>query len=69
MFSNTVMRGKIDVIWKLRDSPLRLIRCGATPLSDSPFNEMSPDVIGKRPLIRLNKVVLPAPFGPMIACR
>ena len=28
---------------------------------------MVPEVGGKNPLIRLKKVVLPAPFGPMIA--
>ena len=25
MFSNTLMRGKIDVIWKLRERPRRVI--------------------------------------------
>ena len=28
-----------------------------------------PEVAGKMPLMRLNSVVLPAPFGPMIALR
>ena len=32
-----------------------------------PSNTMRPDVGVKNPLIRLKKVVLPAPFGPMIA--
>jgi hypothetical protein len=32
-----------------------------------PSNAMVPDVGGKKPLIRLKNVVLPAPFGPMIA--
>ena len=31
-FSNTVSRGKIEVIWKLRDRPSRLIRCGGRPI-------------------------------------
>ena len=31
MFSKTVRRGKIEVIWKLRDRPSRLISCGARP--------------------------------------
>ena len=32
-----------------------------------PSKVMVPEVGGKNPLIRLKKVVLPAPFGPMIA--
>ncbi len=28
-----------------------------------------PEVAGRIPVIKLNKVVLPAPFGPMIALR
>ena len=31
MFSNTVMREKIEVTWKLRERPRRLISCGARP--------------------------------------
>ena len=30
---------------------------------------MVPGETGKRPLIRLNRVVLPAPLGPMMAWR
>ena len=37
MFSNTDMRGKIEVIWKLRDRPSRLISCGARLAIDCPF--------------------------------
>ncbi len=33
----------------------------------SPSSRISPDVGGKKPVIRLKNVVLPAPFGPMIA--
>ena len=32
-----------------------------------PSKMMVPEVGGKNPLIRLKKVVLPAPFGPMMA--
>ena len=32
-----------------------------------PSKVMAPEVGGKNPLIRLKKVVLPAPFGPMMA--
>jgi hypothetical protein len=30
---------------------------------------MSPELLPKRPLIRLNRVLLPAPLGPMMATR
>ena len=34
-----------------------------------PFSSIVPEETGKRPLIRLNSVVLPAPLGPMMAWR
>ena len=49
------MRGKIEVIWKLRDSPSRLISVGAAAV-DWPSIVMVADVSRKRPLIRLNSV-------------
>ncbi len=69
MFSSTLMREKIEVTWKLRESPSRVIWCGARPSMRRPCSAICPAVRGKRPLIRLNRVVLPAPFGPMMACR
>ena len=69
MFSNTLSRWKIEVIWKLRDRPSRLMRCGGSPSSRVASSRISPEVIGNRPLIRLNSVVLPAPFGPISAWR
>jgi len=48
MFSNTVMRGKIEVIWKLRDRPSRLISCGARPAVDLPLTVMVPALIGQQ---------------------
>ena len=66
-FSNTDKRWKIEVIWKLRDRPMRLIRCGGMPSTRTPLSRISPEEIGKRPLTRLNSVVLPAPFGPIMA--
>src|ERR1700733_828230 len=38
-------------------------------VTSRPNSSTCPDVAGKIPLIRLNSVVLPAPFGPMIALR
>ena len=58
------------VIWKLRARPRRLISNGGSPVDRrSPFSRIAPRVGAKRPLIRLNSVDLPAPLGPMIACR
>jgi hypothetical protein len=57
------------VIWKLRDRPSRLISYGRRPLTNWPLSRTSPLVGASRPLIRLNSVDLPAPFGPMMATR
>src|SRR3954469_22847279 len=48
----------------------RCVRPGAgmAPTS-SPRNSIVPDVAGRSPAITLNRVVLPAPFGPRIARR
>ncbi len=58
------------VTWKLRASPRRLIaiRLRARDVLAVEAGS-SPRVGAKRPLIRLNSVDLPAPFGPMIAWR
>ena len=55
------------VIWKLRARPRRLISYGGRPSMRWPLSRISPLVGPKRPLMRLNSVDLPAPFGPMIA--
>jgi hypothetical protein len=57
------------VIWKLRESPLRLISKGFSPTTFSPLSSIVPEVIGRRALIRWNSVDLPAPLGPMMAWR
>ena len=69
MFSNTLRREKIDVTWKLRERPRRVISCGSSPSMRRPCSSMRPAESGKRPLTRLKSVVLPAPFGPMMAWR
>ena len=61
--------GKMLVIWKLRDRPRRLISNGFMPSMRWPLSRISPLVGAKRPLMRLNSVDLPAPFGPMMAMR
>ena len=55
------------MIWKLRLKPRRWISNGRKPVTFSPFSSMVPELTGNRALIRLNKVDLPAPFGPMMA--
>ena len=69
MFSNTVRRGKMLVTWKLRASPRRLTWCGLRPVISTPSSRIEPRVGANRPLTRLKRVDLPAPLGPMIACR
>ena len=58
------------MIWKLRDSPSRLISYGLRfVMSVSVRGGSSRGGTPKRPLIRLKSVDLPAPLGPMIAWR
>src|SRR5882724_1010565 len=57
------------VIWKLRARPRRLISNGLRPVISAPSRRIVPLLGGKRPLIRLNSVDLPAPLGPINACR
>src|SRR5215813_2017938 len=67
MFWNTVRRGKMLVRWKERPMPSRQRSCGAMPVMSRPFNTTSPASGRRWPVMRLNRVVLPAPLGPMIA--
>src|ERR1041384_3737542 len=69
MFSNTESLGKMLVIWKLRDRPMRLIRYGGRAGIGVPFSSMLPLETARRAETRLNRVDLPAPLGPMRACR
>ena len=39
------------------------------PVTSWPNSSTWPELAGNMPVIRLNSVVLPAPFGPMIALR
>jgi hypothetical protein len=47
----------------------RLISKGFLPSMRWPCSSTSPLLGAKRPLIRLNSVLLPAPLGPMMATR
>src|SRR6266540_449207 len=52
--------------WNFRPTPRRLIRCGGRPVTSSPWTCTVPEVGGNVPVIVLNSVVLPQPFGPMM---
>src|SRR5580658_9160142 len=55
------------VRWNERPIPMRQIRYGGAPVISRPSSRTAP-LSGRRwPVIRLNKVDLPAPLGPMIA--
>src|SRR5205085_784705 len=47
--------------------PFCEIRLGGSPAMFSPLNRMRPAVGRSTPVRQLNKVLLPAPFGPMTA--
>ena len=65
--ASTVSEGKIDAIWNERATP-RLAICGGGQPDDILAGERTRPLSGRiAPEIRLKKVVLPAPFGPMIA--
>ena len=66
-FSYTVRSRKISVIWKVRMMPILTSDAGLTAVIGRPSKIIAPSLGGKKPLIRLNRVVLPAPFGPMTA--
>ena len=47
--------------------PLREMRSGGSPVMSSPLNRMRPEVGRSTPVRQLKNVLLPAPFGPMMA--
>src|SRR5438046_3685552 len=65
-FSRTVSLGKTCEIWNERTMPRRKTAGEARPVMSHPLNMIIPVVGTRAPVIRLNSVVLPAPFGPMI---
>src|SRR5947209_1763505 len=66
-FSNTERSGKTFETWKVRPRPARVRRNGGSPVMSEPSSSTRPDVGRSRPEMRLNSVVLPAPFGPITA--
>ncbi len=63
--SSTVIPPNSRMFWNVRVTPRRAISCGGRPTRLSPRKTMSPESGRYTPLIRLNSVVFPAPFGPM----
>src|SRR5271169_2776933 len=55
------------VIWYDRAMPLCEIRSGGSPVISPPLNRICPDDGRRTPVRQLKNVLLPAPFGPMIA--
>src|SRR5215469_7839477 len=55
------------VRWNERPSPMPQILYGATPVTSRPSTNTRPAVGRRCPVIRLNSVDFPAPFGPMTA--
>ena len=69
MLSATVRPPNTLLICSVRDTPADAIWCGFMPTRSSPSKKAWPRSAGIRPVSRLNNVVLPAPFGPMMALR
>ena len=52
--------------WKVRTMPARAMACGGFPVISAPSRKVRPEPAEIAPAMRLNTVVLPAPFGPMM---
>ena len=65
--SRTDIPRKSRMFWYVRATPSAVTWCGGSPWIGCPAKRMAPAVTGKTPVMRLNSVVLPAPFGPMTA--
>ena len=67
-FSSAVKCGNSDVIWNERASPSRLRPCTGSAVMSWPSKWMRPASGTISPASWPISVVLPAPFGPMMAC-
>ncbi len=65
-FSNTVSRSNGCGIWKRAADARAAARSGGARVMSLPSKRMRPAFGRRLPVIRLNSVVLPAPFGPMM---
>ena len=64
-FSRTVSPPNTLVFWNVRTRPRAAMRCGRQPVIVSPSCRTVPWVGRWKPVITLNAVVFPAPFGPI----
>ena len=65
---DAVKSGSSEVIWNERARPSALRRQAGTRVMSRPAKRMVPAMRRSCPVNWLISVVLPAPFGPMIAC-
>src|ERR1700723_954831 len=65
-FSNTERCSNGKGIWKDRPRPARQRCSGGKPVMSRPSSRMRPRSGRSMPVMRLNRVDLPAPFGPMM---
>ena len=65
--SCTVSEGKMLATWNARPMPWRTISGGERPARSTPSSRIWPESGCSAPVIRLKKVLLPAPFGPITA--
>ncbi len=66
-FSTAVMLWKSRMFWNVRATPAWVTLNRFIPSMRSPANRTAPSVGENTPVMTLNTVVLPAPFGPMSA--
>src|SRR5262249_54687607 len=67
--SRTVSLGNRLVTWKVRAMPNAVRRWLGHFVTSWPNSMTCPELAGRIPVIKLNSVVLPAPFGPLMAFR
>src|SRR6476661_2712856 len=67
MFSCTLSPANGCATWNVRTMPRRARRCAGMPVISAPRWKIRPSLGVRNPLMMENKVVLPAPLGPMSA--
>ena len=67
MLSRTVRVVNPTGVWNVRMSPISATRQGAKPSMRWPPKVIAPWSGGSNPVMALNRVVLPAPLGPIRA--
>ena len=67
MLSRTVKVVNPTGVWKVLMSPISATRQGGRPSMRWPPNVIDPRSGGSNPVMALNRVVLPAPLGPISA--